>query len=84
MKIPERNLNPPPDDHEICDNCNGAGKISLYDVNSGEWFLEICSRCHGDGVVSKAELKRELGAVIGDIEHDRREDDKWRREEEGK
>lgn len=72
MNIPEKNLNPPPDDHEICPDCAG-----LHIVN-GAW----CRRCGGNGVVSKAEERRELEAVIGDREYDEMRDRKMMEEDE--
>lgn len=93
MTIPER-LNPPPDDWMECPDCKGSGHdknsvalrtpdyIPPLIIKDCIFRADKCPRCDGDGVVSKAELKRELEAVIGDIKHDRRGDDKWRREEE--
>lgn len=80
MKIPERNLNPPPDDYEECPDCEGEGQRSV--VTRCGYDYQICPRCHGDGVVSKAEEREAIAADIADREHDRREDDKLRDEEE--
>ena len=59
-KIPERNLNPPPNGWIECPECLASCWFK------GQW----CPTCFGEGVIPKAEVERELDAAQADKAHD--------------